>query len=310
MEESKPKETEEINPSAKSKSRTPIITVVLVLLIATIFFFVWKNMELEEERQRQEQEISDTYLKLDSISGELDIRIETIRELGGEIDTLVILKAQLEDEKKNLLVRQKNQRNQINKLNERVSGYRDLLLMKDEEIEQLKVLNVQLVEENTTLKVEKNQLNKSINKLQQNTEELASKVAVASRLQIEGLAVYAVNESGKERLGEFRNRHIKNLKIQFTVLDNEIAPIEGKNLLLRVTAPDGNVLFDVTRGSGSFTFEGRELFYTAKQEILYDKNSQLVTYLYDKGSDFSVGQHEVEVYTDDYLMGTGVFMVK
>ena len=310
MEENKAQESEENRPNEKAKNRTPIITAVLALLIATIFFFVWKNMELEEERQRQEQEISTTYLKLDSVSNELDLRIETIRDLGGEIDTLVALKAQLEDDKKTLLVRQKNQRNQITKLNERVSGYRDLLLLKDEEIEQLKVMNVQLVEENTTLKVEKNQLNESISKLQQDSDELASKVAVASRLQIEGLAVYAVNESGRERLGQFRNRHINNLKIQFTVLDNEIAPIEGKDLLLRVTAPDGNVLFDVTRGSGSFTFEGRELFYTAKQEILYDKSSQLVTYLYDKGSDFSVGQHKVEVYTDDYLMGTGVFMVK
>ncbi|MEP5611737.1 MAG: chromosome segregation protein SMC [Cyclobacteriaceae bacterium] len=310
MEENKSRETVVVKSDPKPKNRAPIITGVLVILLATIFFFVWKNMELEEERVRQDQEIADTYLKLDSVSTELDLRIETITELGGEIDTLVALKAQLEDDKKNLLVRQKNQRTQITKLNERVSGYRELLLIKDQEIEELKVLNVKLVEENTTLKVEKNELNQSITKLQQNTEELASKVAVASRLQIEGLAVYAVNDSGKERLREFRNRHINTLKIQFTVLDNEIAPIEGKELLLRVTAPDGNVLFDVTRGSGSFTFEGRELFYTAKQEILYDKNSQLVTYQYDKGSDYDIGQHKVEVYTDDYLMGVGMFMVK
>jgi len=310
MEDNIPKETEETTSGPKPKNRAPIITGILVILLATIFFFVWKNMELEEERQRQDQEIADTYLKLDSVSTELDLRIETITELGGEIDTLVALKAQLENDKKNLLVRQKNQRTQITQLNERVSGYRELLLIKDKEIEELKVMNVQLVEENTTLKVEKNELNQSITKLQENTEELASKVAVASRLQIEGLAVYAVNAAGKERLREFRNRHISTLKIQFTVLDNEIAPIEGKELLLRVTAPDGNVLFDVTRGSGSFTFEGRELFYTAKQEILYDKNSQLVTYLYDKGSDYDIGQHKVEVYTDDYLMGTGMFMVK
>lgn len=303
---SEPKPAESSNP----KNRTPIFIGIMVVLLGVIIFFFWQNNQLEAERVRQEKEISETYLKLDSISSELDIRIETIQELGGEIDTLVALKEQLETDKKNLLVREKNQRNQISRLNERVSGYRELLLIKDQEIEQLKVLNEQLVVENTTLKVEKNELNESISRLQENTEELESKVAVASRLQIEGLAVYAVNSSGRERLGEFRNRHINTLKIQFTVLDNEIAPIEGKELLLRITAPDGNVLFDVSRGSGSFTFDGREMFYTAKQEILYDKSSQLVTYTYDKGSDYAVGQHKVEVYTDDYLMGTGMFMVK
>ncbi len=309
MEEHQSNESQQ-SPETKSITRTHVLIAILVLLFSVVIFFFWQNKQLEAERQRQQQEISETYLKLDSVSSELDIRIETIKELGGEIDTLVALKEQLENDKKNLLVSQKNQRTRINQLNERVSGYRELLLIKDQEIEELKVLNTQLVEENTTLKVEKNQLNESINKLQQNTEELESKVAVASRLQIEGLAVYAVNSSGRERLGEFRNRHINNLKIQFTVLDNEIAPIEGKELLLRITAPDGNVLFDVSRGSGSFTFEGRELFYTAKQEILYDKTSQQVTYMYDKGSDYNVGQHKVEVYTDDYMMGTGVFMVK
>ena len=57
-------------------------------------------------------------------------------------------------------------------------------------------------------------------------------------------------------------------------------------------------------------FENRELFYTAKQEILYDKNSQEVTMFYNKGSEYAEGRHIVEVYTDEYLMGTGTFTVK
>jgi hypothetical protein len=292
------------------KNRTPIFLVLIFILIAVIYFFYDQNKGLEAERVQQEQEISDTYLKLDSISSELDQKILTIKELGGNIDTLTALKQQLEIDKRSLLSREKNQRNQITRLNDRVDGYKELLLIKDSEIVELKKVNQVLAEENTTLKVEKNQLNQSIQQLEKNKEELAGKVAVASKLQIEGMKIVAISEGGKEREAEFRNRHINQLKIQFSVLENKIAPIEGKELLLRVIAPDGNVLFDVTRGSGSFTFEGREMFFTAKQEILYDKNSQLVTYLYSKGSDYSIGQHRVEVYTDDYLMGKGSFMVK
>ncbi|WP_425391760.1 coiled-coil domain-containing protein [Ekhidna sp.] len=293
------------------KNRTPIFIVVTFLLLAAVVFFYYQNQQLEEERARQQQEISETYLKLDSVANELDLRIQAIKELGGEIDTLETLKAQLEADKKQLLVDAEYQRGRITRLNNRVDGYKELLLIKDEEIKQLKVLNEQLAEENTTLKVEKNELNQTVQELEKNKEELASKVAYASRLQIEGMQVIAINDRGKERTdGEYRNRHIEQLKIQFTVVENEIAPIEGKELLLRVIAPDGNVLFDVTRGSGSFTFENREMFYTAKQEILYDRNSQLVTFLYNKGSEYAIGQHKVEVYTDDYLMGKGSFMVK
>lgn len=292
------------------KNRTPLFLVLIFVLIAAIVFFYTQNQNLEAERAEQEQEISSTYLKLDSISNELDQKILTIKELGGNIDTLTVLKQQLEEDKRSLLSREKNQRTQITRLNDRVDGYKELLLLKDSEIVELQKINEELAEENTTLKVEKNQLNQSIQKLEKNKEELAGKVAVASKLQIEGMQIFAINENGKERSSEFRNRHINQLKIQFSVVENQIAPIEGKELLLKVIAPDGNVLFDVTKGSGSFTFEGREMFYTSKQEILYDKNSQLVTYLYDKGSDYAVGQHRVEVYTDSYLMGKGSFMVK
>ena len=302
------KEPEYLQPS---KNRTPIFIIITFLLLVAVIFFYYRSTQLEEEKERQQQEINATYLKLDSVSNELDLRIETIKELGGEVDTLEALKAQLEADKKQLLVDAEYQRGRITRLNNRVAGYKELLLVKDEEIEQLKVLNEQLSEENTTLKVEKEQLNQTVQELEKNTEELSSKVAFASRLAIDDMSIVAINDRGKERTGgEYRNRHIEQLKIQFTVLENEIAPIEGKELLLRVVAPDGNVLFDVTRGSGSFTFENREMFFTAKQEILYDKSSQQVSFLYDKGSDYAVGQHNIEVYTDDYLMGKGSFMVK
>ena len=296
---------------APKNNRTPVFIFIISLLLIAIFFFYYQNRQLEAEKERQQKEISQTYLTLDSISQELDIRIKEIVAFGGEVDTLEILKNQLEADKKQLLLDAEYQQETITKLNNRVDGYRELLLIKDEEIKQLEVLNKQLAKENTSLKVEKNQLNESIQQLQENTQELEQKVAQASRLEIQGMKVIAVSERGKERENQkYRNRHINQLKIQFTVLENEIAPIEGRRLLLRVVAPDGNVLFDVSRGSGSFSFENRELFYTAKQEILYDRNSQLVTFLYNKGSEYAIGQHQVEIYTDDYLIGRGNFTVK
>ncbi len=304
--EEQPTDLNQKNP----KNKAPVFVAIFVLFIAVVIFFIWQNSQLEAERERQEKEIVATYLKLDSMSNELDEKIITIQGLGGDIDTLKALKEQLENDKKQLILKEKRNRKSIAQLNDRVEGYRKLLLLKDEEIKQLTEVNEQLADENSTLKVEKNQLNQSIRKLEANREELEGKVITASRLEISGMNVFAVNASGKERKGEFRNRHIDKLKIQFTVLENSIAPIEGKQLLLRVIAPDGNTLFDVIKGSGSFTYQGRELFYTAKQEILYDRNSQLITYFYDKGSDFALGQHKVEIYTDNYPIGSGSFIVK
>ena len=80
--------------------------------------------------------------------------------------------------------------------------------------------------------------------------------------------------------------------------------------MICVIGPDDNVLFDVASGSGTFMFKGKEEFYTAKQEILFDNTRQKLTFDYDKGSEYAPGAYHLKVYTDDYLMGEKEFMVK
>lgn len=287
-----------------------LVAVLLILLVIVGGGLVYKFIEgdkLEKEKQQTEAELDATFDKLDSISNQLDTKILEISQLGGEIDTLLQIKEQLEADKKQL---RKSTSKQIKSLKDRVGGYKDLLLQQDEEIERLKIINQELVVENTELKTEKNQLNESLRNLNENNEELVEQVAFAGRLKVEGMKIVAVSSRGKERENEFKNRHIDKLKIQFDIAENKVSPIEGKDIMIKITAPDGNVLFDVASGSGTFVFDGREIFFTAKQEILYDRTKQNMSFLYNKGSEYALGKHTIEVYTDDYLMGKGSFIVK
>lgn len=297
-------------PFKSKKDWTPVFIGVMVLLLGVIIFFYYQNKNLKEESRNQTLELSNTVLRLDSVASELDQKILTIAQLGGDIDTLMKVKEQLEAEKRDLLTRQDNQKSLITSLQDKVGGYRELLIAKDKEISELQMLNDELLTENVELKTEKQQLNESIQEINRAKEALAEKVAFASRLKLEGMKIYAVSDNGREREGEFRSRHVDQLKVTFTLAENEVAPIEGKELHIRIVGPDGNVLFDVTRGSGSFMYNNREMFYSAKQEILYDRKSQKVTASYDKGSEYAEGQYTVEVYTDDYMIGKGNFVVK
>ena len=278
-----------------------------LMAIALLAYFI---QEEQQQNLLKEEALTAAFLQLDSLSNELDKRILTISKLGGEIDTLVGIKQKLEEEKKYFLNRDQRQKIKLGTLRDKVEGYRQLLLIKDEEINQLTQINEQLTTENIELKNETQVLNQSINNIKLEKKDLNQKVQLLSKLKIEDFIIAAIDVKGKERLDSFRKKHINQLQITFVLSENEVAPIEGKKLWIRVVAPDNNVYYDVNMGSGSFTFLGRELFYTAQKEILYDRSQQKVVVYYEKGTPYLIGPHTVEVYTDDYLVGSGSFIVK
>ena len=286
------------------------LKVGMTLAIIAIALLVYFIQDEQQQNLLKEEALTAAFLQLDSLSNELDKRILTISQLGGEIDTLVGIKQKLEEEKMYFLNKDQRQKITLGTLRDKVEGYRQLLLIKDEEINQLTQINEQLTTENIELKNETQALNQSINDIKLEKKDLNQKVQLLSKLKIEDFIIAAIDVKGKERSDSFRKKHINQLQITFVLSENEVAPIEGKKLWIRVVAPDNNVYYNVNMGSGSFTFLSRELFYTAQKEILYDRSQQRVVVYYEKGTPYLIGPHTVEVYTDDYLVGSGSFIVK
>ncbi len=299
-------------PEAPKRNNKSLIFIALLILIIVvqsvkIFLDAQDKVELKAENETTEQELASTMQRLTEIQQELDTKIAEIEKLGGDITELQKAK---EDVEKQLRIKTKATGNLIAELRSKVEGYEELLKLKDEEIEKLKDVNKELLSENTTLKTQKNKLGDSINKLEQKATELASKVAIASQLKAENFKIVAISDRNRERESPFRVRQLAKLKVEFTLAENNVAPIEGKKIMIRIVDQNGQVIFDVNRGSGTFIFQGKEEFFTASQEILFDNSKQRLSFIYDKGSDYAEGNYIIEVYTDDYLMGRGAFEVK
>jgi predicted nucleic acid-binding Zn-ribbon protein len=284
-----------------------LMAIVIIIQAIKIYLDTKEKQEVVTQLTTTEAELASTMQRMTEIREELDKKIEEVTKLGGDVADLQLAKAEIENELK------RNKRatgKEIKALKDRVEGYELLLKNKDEEIEKLKSVNTQLLTENKSLKTQKNQLGDSINKLSQSKEDLASKVAIASQLKVENFRILAVNDRNKERESPFKSRQVGKLKIEFNIAENNVAPIEGKKIIVRIIDENNQVIFDVARGSGTFIVDGKEEFYTASQDILFDNTKQKLTYLYDKGSDYTSGTYQVEVYTDSYLMGKGQFVVK
>ena len=305
--------TPETTQTNKKKTVTIAIAIIVLLLIfnGVVYYLDYREkQQLEAEINSKNTELLQTYDQLNKISSELDQKIKEIEQLGGDVAELQQAKAELEAEREQLTRSASIAQRRYNEIREKVQGYETLLKQKDQELVKLRSLSDSLYAENTTLKTTQNKLTDSLSQLAKNRQELNKKVAIASRLKAENIKVAAVNKRGKEREGEFRDRHIEQLKVQFNLADNPVAPIESKNILLRVIDPNGNVLFDVATGSGTMMIDNREEFFTAKQEILFDNTRQQLTFLYEKESDYEDGIYNVELYADGYLIGNETFKVK
>lgn len=298
-------------PAPRRNNKLPVIiafmAIVIIIQGIKIYLDTKEKQEVRTQLITTEEELATTMQRLTEIDAELDEKIAQVEKLGGDVTDLQQAKAEIEEELR------RNKRatgKEIKALKDRVEGYEMLLKTKDEEIAKLQTVNKELLTENKSLKTQQNRLGDSLNRLSQSKEELATKVAIASQLKAENISIVALNERGRERNSPFRAKQIQQLKVEFNLAENSVAPIEGKKIMIRVIDENGQVIFDVARGSGTFIFQGKEEFYTAAQEVLFDNTRQKLTFLYDKGSEYEAGTYTLEIYTDDYMMGRGEFVVK
>ncbi len=292
----------------KKSGKTLIIVVaVLAFVLATLVVISFIR---EGKMKATNAALMTAYGSLDSISNELDSKITQIEQLGGNIQELTVIQDSLQREKDDLLQARTRSDKQIKDLKSRVEGYRELLVMKDVEIQELKKVNENLVVENSELKTERNELNQDLRDAKKTQDELSAKVQIAAQLEAENIVVAAIGKDGKAREDEFRARQIDQLSVKFSIAKNDVAPVSGKVILMRIIDDNGNVLFDIARGSGTFDLDGKETFYTSKQEILFDNTQQTMNFLYNKGSEYLPGHYTMQIYTEGYLMGSKSFRVK
>lgn len=305
----------EVTPQAeapkKPNNRTAIIIALLSIIVIIqsikIYLDYQAKVEVNQQLATTEEDLATTMQQLKDIRIELTQKITALEKLGGDITELQKAKAEVDAELNR--TRSRTSKN-IKELKDRVDGYEQLLKLKDQELEKLQSLNKELYSENRNLKTTQNQLSDSINRLSKNTDVLANKVAIASQLKAENIEVVSVTGRGKERTSPFRSKQLETLKVDFNIAENKVAPVEGKKIMIKVTDENGQVIFDVAKGSGTFMLNGKEEFYTVAQEILFDNTRQKLSFIYEKGSEYASGTYTVDIYTDGYKMGQVEFKVK
>ncbi|MFL0160862.1 hypothetical protein [Aquirufa salirivi] len=310
-----------------SNNTSKIALIVLAVLTAVLGVLYFRSNQLTKEQavniEEKATELANTRMKLDSISTQLDAKIEEIKALGGQVNDLEALKVQLEQDKSSL---KKANHATIASYEAKIKEYDLVLTQKDADIVELKKQNGILTEnnqvlttqnqslnsENTGLKTENKTLVDTLSEVTAKNKELARKVSIAAALKAQSLRVLSVSSKGKEaEKSRFNGKKIEKLKITFNLASNPITKLENKTIFVRMLDADGAIVSDEAAGSGKFTQDGKEMVYTSKQVVTYSNNNQAVDVFYSRGGvAYKPGKYTIELYSEGFAIGTGGFEVK
>ncbi|MEN2282308.1 hypothetical protein AAGF08_09230 [Algoriphagus sp. SE2] len=302
----------ETNPKKEQGKNIIIIVLVLLVIISGIKLYTdyVDRSKKTKEILLLSTENNELNKRLDSVTYQLDLRIQEIEKLGGDIVALEQVRDQLIAERNTSRQRSANE---IAALNQKIRSYSGLIEEKDQEILELRAMNQQLFAENQDLKTTQAEIEEEVAQLNIQKEDLQAKVNIAAMLKAENINIAAVNSRGKERIEttkDFKNRQIERIKVSFSFADNKVAEKGPRNVYVQILAPNSQPIFDVAKGSGTFMMDGVEEFYTVRQDIIFDNTEQELTFYYEKGSDYNSGTHEVKIFVDNYQIGSKTFSVK
>ncbi len=280
-----------------------VLAAIIVLLLAGMGWLAYSlmqekqaNKDMEElaalDKQEMEKEYQDfalqydemkTYVKNDSIIAQLTEEQERTQKLLEELK-----KTHTKDVA------------EITRLKKELATVRAVLRSYVIQIDSLNRLNQNLMDENDRVRSELAESNQQNQQLESQRATLSEKVAIASQLDATNIRLTPLKKSGKAA------KHMKDAKtidVSFVITKNVTATNGSRNVYVRVTTPEGEVL----NGGGTFEYSGKQLAWSMKKAIEYTGEETALTLYWTVNEYLGGGQYNVSIFCDGQAIGSRNF---
>jgi uncharacterized protein (UPF0335 family) len=308
-----------IKQEEKKGSNKGLLIILLVVIVAlgglcAYFYSQLGEVETIAEETSLVNEQKD--IEIDGLLSQLDEQESEYTRIIQEKEALGYDVSDLEQERESLLEDIKTW-----KAKARAAG-RDTKKLK----KQLKLKNAQytleLAEKDRQvdfLKSQNDSLNTTTQELHQQKHVQASiieaqnaKIKFGSVLKAENVKITV--KSKKQKTIEkqpFKATKMETVILHFNIAENNVAAYNKKEVAMRLVGPDGAVLYDLSSGGGSLkTSDNETVFYTLKQNLLFDNTSQEMTFPYFRETEWLAGSYGIQIYADGHFIGKSSFDVK
>jgi len=310
----RPQNTGSGNGAPKRSNTWIFLVIIAALLGACVYLFVTRSNETTQRelvtverdsavntRDALNTEYQAAIARLDQLNTTNDQLNNEIKDKDGALQKLRSeLQSVMSKDKKTAADYQKA-RDLIAKLNQRVSGY-------EARITELEGQNQELTTQNTSLN-EENQ------RVSGENSNLSQKVKLGAVLHASNIRLEAINlkRGGKKEVETSKARRADLLRVRFDIDENRIAENGGKEVFIKITAPDGRLLSNAAYGSGVTTMDdGQQLSYTLSKQVNLTTNTPVrdVVVDWNQDSDFQRGTYAIELYNGGLRIGGGSVVLK
>lgn len=297
-------------PAKKSKTALWLGIPLVLAVLCGIFLFIHNTrQQAEHEEQLQQLQLANEQLQLaneyESLNNEF-AQYENQTSLLAN-DSIVQKYSAARAQVEKLLQELKNEKNksaaQISKLKGEIETLKGILRTYVEQINELKQENRQLTEENQQVKAENQQLSQRVETVQADNRQLSERMTLAEKLNVTGVTLTALKKNGKT---EKNVTKAAQLKVGFTVPQNNSTPVGQKVFYLRIINPEGDLLGN----AGTFRFEGSTVGCTALKGIEYAGEEVHDQFYWNVTSTLTPGTYTVEIFTDGYRLCSRSFTLK
>lgn len=299
-----------MNLNQKQKNRLVVAGIVAGLALMSLLLF----STLETKRQFEEATAVNEQLRLQNeqlhLAGEYEQLNSQFKNYESQTqyinnDSILIKYGEAKDKVEKLLTELKTQKitsqRRIKQLQDEIKTLKGLMKHYVEIIDSLGKENAGLRAENAEIRQKNQELNSQVNEVSAKNENLSKRMTLAEKLNISALTLTPLKSNGKQ---EKRISKAKQLRVSFTIPQNNSTPVGEKTLYVRITNPEGTLL----GSQGSFEFEGGNIPFTERKIIEYEGQEIAgISIYWNVNSVLNPGQYTVEVFADNYRLTSRKF---
>lgn len=191
---------------------------------------------------------------------------------------------------------------EILRLKKELQTVREVLRSYIRQVDSLQQINQALIGERDAALKEVERTKQENNSINEQNASLTEQVAIAAQLNATGVRITPLNSRGKSTT---KSKKIEKFQVSFSIARNVTAQAGNRMVYLRLMKPNNSLLAP----GGSFTYENKNIEYTAAKNIEYTGQEQHVTMYVPVNEFVGPGNYSAHIFVDGQMIGSGALNI-